>query len=254
MNNYDLSPKSITSLCCQIIRTRQSTTELRSLHTSPELSEGSSYESAIRRLSHDDQWRNDTKLTIACDWYLKGVKQIDNFHFLHGALFSFYIKRWHYQTVMADTLAKLGACTHAVTIKFRYNYKRYECIHGGSHFIRGLCRELEEHGNTLKCGFAVGEPDQIPALRDQSMHFHMGFALSLPLDQQELDKHISHSVESMDSERGKVVHVGPTHTSLLKTPESVRGWELYASKSAQELGYSALSNAFILDATGLTAL
>ncbi|MBT6584237.1 MAG: hypothetical protein HON77_08025 [Gammaproteobacteria bacterium] len=254
MNKYDLSGKCITNLCCQIIRTQQLRTKRRDIPISFELSNGQGYESAIRQLSRDDRWTNDIKLILASDWYLHGVKRIANFHFLHGDLFGFYINRWNQQVALADTLGKLAVCSHALTIKFRYNYKRHECIHGGSHFIRELCNELEEHGCTMECGFAIGEPDRIPALRDQSIHFHMGLSLSLPLDQQKLDEHINHSIENMDSRDGNVVHVGPTQTSVLETSEGVRGWELYTAKSAQELGYSALSNVFVVTSTGLSAL
>lgn len=254
MNNYDLSEINITGLCYQIIRTQQLTRIHCDLSNNLGFLDGYSYETAIRDLSSDDRWRNDTKLIVASSWYLDAIKLIPNFHFLHGDLFNFYINRWNHQVALADTLKKIVTCTHALTIKFRYNYTRHECIHGGSHFLRELNIELGKRDCAIANGFAVGERDRIPALRDQSVHFHMGLSLSKPLDKNQLDELITCSVEGMNSCSGKVVHVGPTHTSVLDKPESVRGWELYSSKSAQALGFSALSNVFVVAPTGLTAL
>lgn len=254
MNNYDLSAQNIVGMCYQIIRSQKLTNTQFDLSNNQGFMDGYSYETAIRELSHDGRWRNDVKLIAASTWYLAAIKLIPNFHFLHGDLFNFYINRWNHQVVLADTLGKICTSTHAATLKFRYNYTRHECIHGGSHFIRELNNQLKKHGSEILAGSSVGEPDRIPALRDQSIHFHMGLSLSKPHNKRQLDELISYAVDSMNACSGKVVHVGPTHTSELDTPEAVRGWELYAAKSAQELGFSSLSNVFEVTPTGLSAL
>lgn len=252
MPNQISSNNNISGICQQIINT-QSLRDEFIYNQINKPADGLIYESAIRELSENKQIRNDQKLAISTRWYRDAHKQVPSFHLLHGDLFNFYITRWNNQVLVADTLQKLNTSTHAVTLKFRYNYTRRECIAGGSRFFRELGTELEGAGCKLEAGFAVAEPDRIPALRDESIHFHAGLNLGYGIKKRELDKYIQKAIDQMDSDKMSP-HIGSTFTSELASVEAIRGWELYASKSAQDLGLSMLSNVFEVTSDGLLSL
>lgn len=217
---------------------------------------GTDYRQLMDELSRDNRYLNDEKLVVACHLYLQGLKEIDDFYFLHGDLYNCYIKQWHRQVDMAKVLKKLGAVNHAVTIKFRDSYSRVDCVRFASQFIRNTDAELSKLGSSIEYGFAIAEPDKIPAYRDETIHFHMSWWIHT---EECLDAKIHAAIvraanRVLDNNLSRAISAKNFDQQPICNKDQKWKWILYSAKSAQFLGQEVLDQCFIIDEGGLSVL
>ena len=217
---------------------------------------GNDYRQLADELSRDNTYLNDEKLVVACHLYLQALKEVKDFYFLHGDLYNCYIKQWQRQVDMAEVLKQLGSVNHAVTIKFRNRLSRVDCIRFASQFIRNTNAELAKLGSSIENGFAIAEPDKIPADRDETVHFHMSWWIHTEeCLQAKIQAAITRAANRvLDNNLKRAISGKNFDQQPLRSKDQKWKWMLYSAKSAQYLGQEALNQCFIVEEGGLSVL